>query len=88
MMEVLLICPFCGEEHSVMVDMEGYLAWQEGDLVQNAMPHLSATEREQLISHLCPACQEKIFGIDEDEEEDEGDDIYLCMTESLGDNWW
>lgn len=65
MMEVLLICPFCGKEHSVMVDMEGYLAWQEGDLVQNAMPHLSATEREQLISHLCPECQEKIFGGEE-----------------------
>lgn len=62
MMEVLLICPFCGKEHSVMVDMEGYLAWQEGDLVQNAMPHLSATEREQLISHICPQCQADIFG--------------------------
>ena len=22
------------------------------------------------------------------EEEDEGDDIYACMVESLGDNWW
>ena len=89
MMEVLLICPFCGAEHSVMVEMEDYLAWQDGELAQNAFPYLSATEREQLISHICPACQEKIFGVDEeDEDEDEGDDIYLCMTESLGDNWW
>ena len=88
MMEVLLICPFCGAEHSVMVEMEDYFAWQDGELAQKAFPYLSATEREQLISHICPECQDKIFGIDEDEDEDEGDDIYLCMTESLGDNWW
>lgn len=65
MMEVLLICPFCGDEHFVTVEMEDYLAWQEGELAQNAFPYLSATEREQLISHICPECQEKIFGGEE-----------------------
>jgi len=42
-----------------------------GELAQNAFPYLSATEREQLISHICPKCQDSIFGSDEDEFEDE-----------------
>jgi hypothetical protein len=30
-------------------------------LAQDAFPYLSATEREQLISHICPDCQHDIF---------------------------
>ncbi len=61
-MEVLMTCPFCGKQHSVEVDFDGYCAWMGGELIQNALPELSPTEREQLISDLCPTCQEKIFG--------------------------
>lgn len=62
-------CPFCGKTHDVEVPFDGYLAWQSGELIQNAMPKLSATEREQLISGICPKCQDSIFGdFDEDEE--------------------
>ena len=61
-MEVFMYCPMCGKEHSVVVDFYGYCAWQSGELIQNALPELSPTEREQLISNLCPECQEKIFG--------------------------
>ena len=55
-------CPFCGEIHSVKVLEQDFYAWQDGELAQNVFPYLSATEREQLISNICPACQEKIFG--------------------------
>ena len=58
---VMMVCPFCGAVHSVMVDNEQYFNWKNGELIQNAMPELSPTEREQLISGLCPKCQEKIF---------------------------
>lgn len=60
--EVMMECPFCGAVHSVMVDDEQYLDWKSGELIQNAMPELSPTEREQLISGLCPSCQKEIFG--------------------------
>ena len=57
-----ITCPFCGEVHSVRVAERGYHAWQSGELVQKAFPYLSATEREQLISQMCPSCQKDIFG--------------------------
>jgi predicted RNA-binding Zn-ribbon protein involved in translation (DUF1610 family) len=59
---VQMRCPFCGEEHAVEVNLHEYERWESGELIQNAMPNLSATEREQLISGLCPQCQAKMFG--------------------------
>lgn len=56
------ICPFCHKAHYVEVNEDAYYRWQEGELIQNAMPDLTPTEREQLISNLCPECQEIIFG--------------------------
>ena len=60
--DIEMECPFCGAEHSVEVDLAGFEAWQNGELIQKAMPNLSGTEREQLISQICPNCQAKIFG--------------------------
>ena len=59
---VPIICPFCGEDHAVEVNLAQYDAWQNGELIQNAMPDLTPTEREELISGLCPKCQVKMFG--------------------------
>ena len=59
---VEIICPFCGAEHSVEVDSAQFEAWENGELIQNVMPNLTPTEREQLISGLCPKCQAKVFG--------------------------
>ena len=60
--DVAMTCPLCGEDHAVEVNLAQYEAWQNGELIQNAMPYLTPTEREQLISGLCPKCQAKIFG--------------------------
>ena len=60
--DVSIICPFCGEDHAVEVNLAQYEAWQNGELIQNAMPDLTPTEREQLISGLCPKCQAEMFG--------------------------
>ena len=57
-----MICPFCGAEHFVEVNLAGFEAWQNGELIQRAMPELSPIEREQLISGLCPKCQVEVFG--------------------------
>lgn len=59
---IVLNCPFCGTVHTVDVDINEYLSWMEGELIQYAMPTLTATEREQLISQVCPDCQRKVFG--------------------------
>ena len=59
---ITLQCPFCGDYHEVAVSETAYDNWMSGELIQNAMPNLTPTEREQLISHLCPSCQKKVFG--------------------------
>ena len=60
--DVDLTCPFCGKDHAVEVSLAGYIEWERGELIQNAMPDLTPTEREQLISGLCPKCQAEMFG--------------------------
>lgn len=73
MMTIITQCPWCGEEHEVEVPMEGYLAWQSGELIQVAMPQLSADEREMLISGVCPKCWAKTFSDNEEEDFDDAD---------------
>ena len=60
---ITIQCPFCGDFHEVDVNETAYNNWRGGELIQNAMPDLTPTQREQLISGLCIKCQEKIFGI-------------------------
>lgn len=91
MIIVSMACPFCGKAHEVEVVENDYLDWQDGKLAQAAFPYLSAVQREELISHLCPECQGDIFGSDDeptdaDFEEygdpDMGFDPYLgCYTD-------
>lgn len=69
-LNVILTCPFCGAEHSVSVYEADYDNWVAGGLAQDVFPYLSSTEREQLISQLCPSCQEEVFGEDEDPDYD------------------
>ncbi len=74
--EVTIItrCPFCGRANEVEVNEADYLDWQDGVLVQDAFPYLSADEREALVSGICPTCWESTFGGAEDEEEPEDDE--------------
>ena len=60
--DVDLICPFCHSNHAVEVNLAQFEAWQNGELIQKAMPNLTSTEREQLISGICSKCQVEIFG--------------------------
>lgn len=63
---VVTVCPFCGRGNEVEVNENDYWDWQDGILAQIAFPYLSAEEREQLISGICPICWEKTFGGEEE----------------------
>lgn len=63
-------CPFCHKAHFVEVDYRSYISWQNGQLIQYAMPELTPTEREQLISGICPKCQKSIFALPPEPEDD------------------
>jgi hypothetical protein len=63
-------CPGCEILSHVMVPTLGAARWLEGLSIQDAMPELTTTQRETLISGLCFTCQAEIFtGEDEDPEE-------------------
>lgn len=73
-LELTITCPFCGKLHSVLVREADYNRFVTGEyLVQDVFPYLNATEREALISGLCPACQSSIFGEEPEEDWDEED---------------
>ena len=67
---VITVCPFCGKAHEVECNEVDYLDWQDGELIQNAMPYLSAQEREYLITGICGSCWCVMF-TDNGEEDDE-----------------
>ena len=59
-------CPWCGKEYTFDVPVTGYIAWRKGALIQNAFPTLTAEEREYMLTGYCKACQDKLFGDEED----------------------
>lgn len=59
---IVTVCPFCGHANFIEVNEADYWDWQDGMLVQDAFPYLSANEREMLISGICPTCWDIHFG--------------------------
>ena len=66
-------CPFCGQVSFVDVLDWTLMAYENGELAQDAFPYLSATERETIISGICADCQASIFSEIEEEEDWEQD---------------
>jgi len=63
-------CRMCGVTYSLLYNREDMVDWLSGSLfIQDAMPYLSAGERELLISGTCDSCFSEMFGIDNEEDE-------------------
>jgi hypothetical protein len=60
--KITTACPFCGRITTLSIPVDDCIAWQNGSLVQNAFPDLSAEDREVLLSGICWNCQINIFG--------------------------
>lgn len=59
---VEVTCVSCGAPHAIIVPTAGYKRWASGQAkIQDALPMLSADERELLISHICPRCFNRLF---------------------------
>lgn len=54
-------CILCHTGDRVEVPRAGYEAWQAGEFIQNALPTLSADEREQLVSGSHGSCFDNAF---------------------------
>ena len=72
MSETILVkskpCLACKEYEVWSLDRDAVTRWQEGGLIQDCFPDMSASDREILISGTHPACWDKLFP------EEEGDD--------------
>jgi hypothetical protein len=53
------------------VTIEQILAWEEGELIQNAMPQLSADDREFVKTGITGEEWDQLFGGSEEAEEEE-----------------
>jgi len=60
-MSVAVACRVCQQITTIDVDGDGYLAWLNGELIQNAMPEVSQEDRELLISSTCDDCFCEMF---------------------------
>ena len=54
-------CRMCKDQVEMEVYAEDVEAWENGELIQDAMPYLTPGEREVLISGTCDSCWDKMF---------------------------
>lgn len=62
-MSTLIACKFCHKVKEIATKEEDVNAWIGGKLIQDAMPYLSASDREMLISRTCDDCWGEIFSV-------------------------
>lgn len=55
-------CPKCQRTSFYEVPAAQFLAWQNGELIQNVFPDWTHDERENLKSGWHPACWDEVFG--------------------------
>lgn len=56
-------CPLCKKEYTVdNILRSGFFEWKEGGKhIQDALPELSADDREALITGVCKTCWDNMF---------------------------
>ena len=59
--KVRVDCRICSNKFILQVNQNDLKDWQEGKYIQDAMPYLSAGERELLISNICEECFTNLF---------------------------
>ena len=67
-------CNICGVLLSLEVPIEGLVKWRQGALIQDALPSLSLSKREMLITQSCGTCWDDLFKPEEEEEREVQDE--------------
>ena len=70
-MKITKTSPFTNTTNvmDINVTQEQYLAWLDGTLIQDAMPNISADEREFIMTGITPQEWDNAMGIDEEEDD-------------------
>ena len=61
-------CRVCGEYEVWSLDRAALERWQAGEYIQNAFPEMSMEDREILITGTHPACWDKLFPKEDENE--------------------
>jgi len=64
---VAVDCVQCKETQHITVGTADLMIWEYGELIQNAMPYLTAGQREILISGVCETCFDNMFAGEEED---------------------
>ena len=59
-------CTVCGEYEVWSLDRKAVESWQAGEYIEIAFPEMSLEDREVLITGTHPACWDKLFPEEED----------------------
>jgi hypothetical protein len=64
---VTRVSPFSGKSHTMEIDIDprGFSRWKAGEMIQVAMPELTADEREFLMTGITPEEWAETFGEEE-----------------------
>ena len=66
---VTALCPECHKPSLLEVSTEGLNAWLiDGKLIQDALPTLNDTQREQLMTGYCGPCWDEMWAEDDSDE--------------------
>jgi hypothetical protein len=72
-------CPFCGKETVIELNLDETLALSDGLAnhrhIQDIFPKMDATNREVMVSGMCPKCQDKWFNEPEEDDEEYVDEF-------------
>ena len=60
-MEFELQCRYCDYEETITIAEALYIAWHNGNFIQDSFPYLSAGQRELMLSNTCDDCWQKFF---------------------------
>ena len=68
MITAMRTSPISGLNHTMKVDatQEEYRAWLDGTVIQEAMPRLTADQREFLMTGITPSEWDAIYGEDDE----------------------
>ena len=61
----MVACKFCDHAQEIRFVRADYERWRAGSLIQNAMPYLTPSEREMMITQTCNSCWENMFDVSE-----------------------
>lgn len=58
---IAIRCKVCKEDQVIRISEADLKKWQDGELVQNAFPYLSADQHELFITGFCGKCYDNLF---------------------------